>query len=54
MHRPDSLPLEEASLKITRWFGNSEYEFLMETLALIPEVGSTKTSDWRFTEKTWH
>jgi hypothetical protein len=43
MHRPDRLPLEEASLKITRWFGNCECRLLRETLALMPEVGSTKT-----------
>jgi hypothetical protein len=53
MHSPDSLPLEESSLKITRWFGNSEYKFLMEILALIPEVGSMKTFNWRFSEKSW-
>jgi len=44
MHRAGSLPLAEANLKITRWFGNNEYIFLRETLALMPEVGSTKTS----------
>jgi hypothetical protein len=44
MHHPGSLPLAEASLKITRWFGNNEYIFLRETLALMPEVGGTKTS----------